>query len=72
MQRNTIICICNDYSKPVTTTIQCDQIIGNNEEIVFEIAKKFNGNTFIADTITFNNAEDFWNFWNYIMKNYIK
>ena len=72
MQRDTIICICHDYSKPVMTTIQCDQIIGNKDDIVFEIAKKFNGNTFTAGTITFKNAEDFWNFWNYIMKDYIK
>ena len=72
MKRDTIICICHGYSKPVINTIKCDQIIGNNDEIVFEIAKKFNGNTFKADTITFYNAEDFWNFWNYIMKNYIK
>lgn len=72
MTRDTIICICHGYSKPVINTIKCDQIIGNNDEIVFEIAKKFKGDTSQADTITFNHAEDFWEFWNHIMKNYIK
>ena len=69
--RNTIICICNDYSKPVINTINCEQIAATRDEI-FEKSKEFNGFILDENTITFDKADNFTNFWAYIMRNYIK
>lgn len=63
---DSITCVCTEYSKPIFNTIQCESLTCNKEEI-FESAKKYNGFILNADCISFNNKEDFQNFWNFIV-----
>lgn len=66
MKRDTIICTCSDFIKPVIKTIQCDTVTIVKQEI-FESAKKYNGFIMNEDTISFKNQKDFNSFWNFIM-----
>ena len=65
MKRDTIVCTCSDFIKPVIKSIQCDTIAMVKQEI-FEAAKRYNG--FInEDTISFTTQKDFNDFWSFIM-----
>ena len=65
MKRDTIICTCSDFIKPVIKSIQCDTVAMVKQEI-FEAAKRYNG-FIMKDTISFNKQKDFNDFWSFIM-----
>ena len=50
MKRDTIVCTCSDFIKPVIKSIQCDTIAMVKQEI-FEAAKRYNGFIMNEDTI---------------------
>ena len=66
MKRDTIVCTCSDFIKPVIKSIQCDTISMVKQEI-FEAAKRYNGFIMNEDTISFNKQKDFNDFWSFIM-----
>lgn len=66
MKRDTIICTCSDFIKPVLKSIQCDTVTIVKQEI-FEAAKRYNGFIMNEDTISFNKQKDFNDFWSFIM-----
>ena len=66
MKRDTIICTCSDFIKPVIKSIQCDTVTIVKQEI-FEAAKRYNGFIMNEDTISFNKQKDFNDFWSFIM-----
>ena len=66
MKRDTIVCTCSDFIKPVIKSIQCDTVTIVKQEI-FEAAKRYNGFIMNEDTISFNKQKDFNNFWSFIM-----
>ena len=66
MKRDTIVCTCSDFIKPVIKSIQCDTIAMVKQEIV-EAAKRYNGFIMNEYTISFNNQKDFNDFWSFIM-----
>ena len=66
MKRDTIVCTCSDFIKPVIKSIQCDTIAMVKQEIV-EAAKRYNGFIMNEDTISFNKQKDFNDFWSFIM-----
>ena len=66
MKRDTIVCTCSDFIKPVIKSIQCDTVTIVKQEI-FEVAKRYNGFIMNEDTISFNKQKDFNDFWSFIM-----
>lgn len=66
MKRDTIVCTCSDFIKPVIKSIQCDTVTIVKQEI-FEAAKRYNGFIMNEDTISFNKQKDFNDFWSFIM-----
>ena len=66
MKRDTIICTCSDFIKPVIKSIQCDTVAMVKQEI-FEAAKRYNGFIMNEDTISFTKQKDFNDFLSFIM-----
>ena len=66
MKRDTIVCTCSDFIKPVIKSIQCDTVTIVKQEI-FEAAKRYNGFIMNEDTISFTKQKDFNDFWSFIM-----
>ena len=66
MKRDTIVCTCSDFIKPVIKSIQCDTVTIVKQEI-FEAVKRYNGFIMNEDTISFNKQKDFNDFWSFIM-----
>ena len=66
MKRDTIVCTCSDFIKPVIKSIQCDTVTIVKQEI-FEAAKRYNGFIMNEDTISFKYQKDFNDFWSFIM-----
>ncbi len=66
MKRDTIVCTCSDFIKPVLKSIQCDTVTIVKQEI-FEAAKRYNGFIMNEDTISFKYQKDFNDFWSFIM-----
>ena len=66
MKRDTIVCTCSDFIKPVIKSIQCDTVTIVKQEI-FEVAKRYNGFIMNEDTVSFTTQKDFNDFWSFIM-----
>lgn len=66
MKRDTIVCTCSDFIKPVIKTIQCDSVSIEKQEI-FKAAKKYNGFIMNEDTISFTSQKNFNDFCTFIM-----
>lgn len=66
MKRDTIVCTCSDFIKPVIKTIQCDAVSILKQEI-FEAAKKYNGFIMNENTISFTSHKNFNDFWTFIL-----
>ena len=68
MTKNTIICICDGFSKPLMDAISSDSIALCKDEILEVAIRQYQAYELKADTLVFKNQKNFFDFQNFLLE----
>lgn len=68
MKTSTIICICDDFSKPLMDTISSDSIALCKDEILEVAIRQYQAYELKADTLVFKSQKNFFDFKDFVLE----